>query len=611
MGCNVALITADPAAIGRMSCNPAIGGSAKGHLVHEIDALGGVMGQLADATGIQFRLLNRSKGPAIWSSRCQSDSVAYARAAADLVAREPGLLVVAADAIDFVPDPGAPVGRLILADGQELACRRLVVCSGTFLNGVLHTGEAAQPGGRVGERPATGLSTAFERLGIVTGRLKTGTPPRLRATSVDFAELAEQPGDAEPLPFSHRTDRSRFPLLRQVSCHITHTNATTHLELERGFDRSPMFTGKIQAPGPRYCPSIEDKIVRFPDRTGHQLFLEPEGLDSELIYLNGFSSSLPAEVQSAALRTIPGLRDAEVVRFGYAVEYDYFPAYQLDLTLESKELRGLYFAGQVNGTSGYEEAAAQGLLAGINAARAVRGEQEFVLGRDQAYIGVLIDDLVTKPSHEPYRIFTSLAEHRLILRQDNASRRLAQHGVRMGLLDADRGQQVAAEQLAIDTLLSALETTRVTPAAANSWLQSLGTSPLQAAETLATLARRPEVGLQGLNRMQELPLAIKDLMATTPDATLAAGAIELKYQGYVRRESAAMARMQRLEGMRIPPATDYESLAALSNEAREKLARLRPRTLGQAARMAGVSPADVSVLMVWLRGRGRAPVAVN
>ncbi len=499
MGCAVGLVTGEAAAIGRMSCNPAIGGTAKGHLVHEIDALGGVMGELADQTGIQFRLLNRSKGPAVWSSRCQSDRDAYAAAAQRMVADQAGLSVVEAMVTGVVVRDHR-IAAVTTDRCGEIGCHALVVASGTFLNGVLFTGLNGTAGGRFGERPASGLSEAFRLLGLNTGRLKTGTPPRLRRDSIDFSVTSEQPGDADPAPFSGRTDRRAFPRLPQVSCHITFTNPATHQILATGFDRSPMFTGRIRGAGPRYCPSIEDKVVRFADRDRHQLFLEPDGLDSDLIYLNGFSSSLPAEVQLAALRTVPGLERVEVARYGYAVEYDFFPAYQVDATLESKLMRGLYFAGQVNGTSGYEEAAAQGLMAGINAALAVRGAAggELVLRRDEAYIGVLIDDLVTKPSHEPYRMFTSRAEYRLALRQDNARRRLSAYGHQLGLIANAEMDRLRRRQRMVETALAELRATQLAPPAANRWLQSLGMKELQRPESAAALCRRPEVRLHAL-----------------------------------------------------------------------------------------------------------------
>ena len=607
MGCTVGLVTGEAAAIGRMSCNPAIGGTAKGHLVHEIDALGGVMGELADATGIQFRLLNRSKGPAIWSSRCQSDRDAYAAAARRMVAGQRGVSVVEAMVTGVVVRDGR-IAAVVTDRCGEIGCRALVVASGTFLNGVLYTGLNGTAGGRIGERPASGLSEAFRLLGLKTGRLKTGTPPRLRRDSIDFSVTSEQPGDADPAPFSGRTDPCAFPRLPQVSCHITFTNRATHEILATGFDRSPMFTGRIRGAGPRYCPSIEDKVVRFADRDRHQLFLEPEGLESDLIYLNGFSSSLPADVQLAALRTVPGLERVEVARYGYAVEYDFFPAYQVDATLESKLVRGLYFAGQVNGTSGYEEAAAQGLMAGINAALAVRGgaRHELVLRRDEAYIGVLIDDLVTKPSHEPYRMFTSRAEYRLALRQDNARRRLSRYGHELGLIAGAEMDRTRRWQGMLDAALAELRTTSVAPAAVNRWLRSLGVRELQHPETAAALCRRPEVRLQGL-LAAAFPAQQRWRALLARPELLSAAEVELKYEGYIDRERRSIERLKRYEALRIPARFDYQAVDALSRESREKLALVRPRTLGQASRISGVRPADISVLLVQLRAR-RAPL---
>ena len=625
MGGSVGLVTSEAAAIGRMSCNPAIGGTAKGHLVHEIDALGGVMGELADATGIQFRLLNRSKGPAIWSSRCQSDREAYAAAAQELVKSESAITVIEDTVVDVVAR-GGRVAAVVTGAGEEVACRALVVASGTFLDGVLFTGLEGRAGGRYGERPATGLSQAFRRLGIETGRLKTGTPPRLLRASIGFDVLDEQPGDARPVPFSRRTDPTRFPRLPQVSCHITFTNRATHELLATGFDRSPMFTGRIRGAGPRYCPSIEDKVVRFADRDRHQLFLEPEGLDSDLVYLNGFSSSLPAEVQLAALRTVRGLERVEVARYGYAVEYDFFPACQVDATLESKHLRGLYFAGQVNGTSGYEEAAAQGLMAGINAALSVRrgangARDELVLRRDEAYIGVLIDDLVTKPSHEPYRMFTSRAEHRLVLRQDNADRRLSGYGHELGLIGDQAITRLRRRSELLAAAVAELRSTTLAPARINGWLRSRGASELQRPESAAALCRRPEVRLAALLGATLSPTAPATATVTGVAPTagspplaalladpelLAAAEVELKYEGYIARERDNIERLQRLEALRIPPSLDYAAFTALSQEGREKLQQVRPRTLGQASRISGVSPADLSILLVQLRASGRA-----
>ncbi len=445
MGCSVALVTMDRAAIGRMSCNPAIGGTAKAHLVHEIDALGGVMGELADRTGIQFRILNRSKGPAVWSTRCQSDRDSYARCAREHVESLAGIRIVAGTIVAADRGgAGGGVSAVTLDDGRRIPCRALVIASGTFLDAVMYTGLEPTAGGRAGEPAAVGLGGWLARAGLATHRLKTGTPPRLYRDSIDLSVCEEQAGDADPQPFSGRTCRAAFPVMPQVSCYVTHTTAATHAALRTGFGRSPIFTGAIAGRGPRYCPSIEDKLVRFADRDRHQLFIEPDGLRSDLIYLNGFSTSLPREVQAAALATIPGLERARMARPGYAVEYESVPAYQLGPTLQTRAVPGLFLAGQVCGTSGYEEAAALGLMAGINAACRVQGRPPFTLGRSEAYIGVMIDDLTTREWREPYRMFTSRAEHRLVLRQDNAERRLAHYGHRLGLVGDAHYRRVAA-----------------------------------------------------------------------------------------------------------------------------------------------------------------------
>jgi len=448
MGCSVGLVSMDKNGMGRMSCNPAIGGSAKGHLVHEVDALGGAMGLIADQSGIQFRTLNKSKGPAVWAGRSQNDREIYSEIASSMVAGTQNLSIIEEMIIDAIEE-GKKIVGVRTAHGEEIKCKALVVCSGTFLNGLMHTGMSSTKGGRFGEKPSVGLTDSFVKMGFEAGRLKTGTPPRLHKNSINWQILDEQPGDVPPLPFSLRTPKDKFPYQPQLSCHITYTDQTVHKILEKGFGDSPLFTGKIQGVGPRYCPSIEDKINRFADKERHQLFLEPEGLNSELIYINGFSTSLPVEIQFEALKKIKGLEEVVMVRPGYAVEYDYFPPHQVDLTLETKLIQGLYFAGQINGTSGYEEAAGQGIIAGINAALKIQGRPEFVLTRSEAYIGVLIDDLVDKSTNEPYRMFTSRAEHRLVLRQDNSDQRLMKYGYEFGLIPKEMFDELKQRELVI------------------------------------------------------------------------------------------------------------------------------------------------------------------
>ena len=601
MGCSVALVTMDRDAIGRMSCNPAIGGTAKAHLVREVDALGGVMGELADRTGIQFRILNRTKGPAVWSTRCQSDRDSYARCAREHVESLDAVRIVTGTIVAAERDAAAGMSAVLLDDGRHIACRALVIASGTFLDAVMYTGLEPTAGGRAGEAAAVGLAGWLARAGLLTHRLKTGTPPRLYRDSIDFSVCDEQPGDADPQPFSGRTDRASFPVMPQVSCHITSTTAATHEVLRTGFDRSPIFTGAIAGRGPRYCPSIEDKLVRFAGRDRHQLFIEPDGLDSDLIYLNGFSTSLPPEVQVAALVTIPGLERARVARPGYAVEYESVPAYQLGPTLETHAVPGLFLAGQVCGTSGYEEAAALGLMAGINAAFRVQGRPPFTLGRSEAYIGVMIDDLTTREWREPYRMFTSRAEHRLVLRQDNAERRLAHYGHRFGLVGDAHYRRVTDREGAAERALLALEAGRAEPAAVEALLRAAGTAPIGAPASLASLARRPEVPFPDLLRAGGAA-DIPDLRALLTDAPLRDQvAAEVRYVGYIRRELKLIARQAKHEAVRIPESFDYAAVRALSAEAAETLARIRPVSIGQASRVAGVTPADLNVLSVALR----------
>jgi tRNA uridine 5-carboxymethylaminomethyl modification enzyme len=600
MGCKVALVSMDLNALGRMSCNPAIGGTAKGHLVREIDALGGVMGEIADKTGIQFRMLNKSKGPAVWSPRSQNDRKLYTIEAIKTIRNHENIELIQDSIKQIKTDLGRIIGA-VTKNNLEISCKAVIVCSGTFLNGLMHTGLKTTIGGRFGESAANGLTESLVEIGFESGRLKTGTPPRLKKNSINWAMVVEQGGDENPQPFSFRTDRSDFPKLPQISCFITYTNQEVHKILERGFHNSPLFTGLIKGVGPRYCPSIEDKIVRFSEKPKHQLFLEPEGLDSELIYLNGFSSSLSAEIQEEALRKIPGLENVEMVRPGYAVEYDYFPPHQVDLTLETKLIQGLYFAGQINGTSGYEEAAAQGLIAGINAALKINKKPEFVLGRGESYIGVLIDDLVTKSTDEPYRMFTSRAEHRLLLRQDNADRRLSKYGFRFGLISEREFSETNNNDLVIKHFITECEKIKIGPKQANPFLESKGETQIHSSESISKLCKRSFIKLKDLLELttEEQKESFKRLYNNP--YYLEQIEIELKYEGYLKLQQDLIEKLNKYEAQLIPLNLNYSNLKGLSTEGMEKLIKYKPRSIGQASRISGVTHSDISILLIYLK----------
>ena len=592
LGSKTLLVTMNMQTIGQMSCNPAMGGIAKGQIVREIDAMGGYSGIVADKSAIQFKMLNLSKGPAMWSPRTQNDRMMFAEEWRLALENTPNL--------DFFQDmvmqliiENNKVAGVVTSLGIEIKAKSVVLTNGTFLNGLIHVGDKQLGGGRMGEPRAFGITEQLVSLGFEAGRMKTGTPPRVDGRSLDYSKMEEQKGDENPQKFSY-LDTPK--LTKQLSCHIVYTNETVHDILREGFDRSPMFNGTIQSLGPRYCPSIEDKINRFAERNRHQLFVEPEGWKTVEIYVNGFSSSLPEDVQIKAMKHIPGFENVKVFRPGYAIEYDYFPPTQLNHTLETKLVENLYFAGQINGTTGYEEAAGQGLIAGINAHNKVHDKGEFILNRDEAYIGVLIDDLITKGTEEPYRMFTSRAEYRLLLRQDNADIRLTEKAYNLGLAKENRLRKVEEKIAKSDELETFLRETSLKPGIINPILETIESSPVDQAYRAAQILTRPNMTLERLETIE----AIKDVASTYENEVREQAEINIKYKGYIEKEKENVAKLNRLETIRIPEDFDYSKITSLSAEAKQKMAKVKPKTIAQAGRISGVSPADINVLLIYL-----------
>ena len=592
MGSKTLLVTMNMQTIGQMSCNPAMGGIAKGQIVREIDAMGGYSGIVADKSAIQFKMLNLSKGPAMWSPRTQNDRMQFAEEWRLALENTPNLDFFQDMVKSLIIENNKVVG-VVTSLGISIKGRSVVLTNGTFLNGLIHVGDKQLGGGRMGEPRAFGITEQLVSLGFEAGRMKTGTPPRVDGRSLDYSKMEEQKGDENPQKFSY-TDTPK--LTKQLSCHIVYTNETVHDILREGFDRSPMFNGTIQSIGPRYCPSIEDKINRFAERNRHQLFVEPEGWKTVEIYVNGFSSSLPEDIQIKAMRHIPGFENVKVFRPGYAIEYDYFPPTQLYHTLETKLIENLYFAGQINGTTGYEEAAGQGLIAGINAHNKVHDKGEFILNRDEAYIGVLIDDLITKGTEEPYRMFTSRAEYRLLLRQDNADIRLTEKAFKLGLAKEDRLKKVHKKIEKSNELEHFLKETSLKPGVINPILDSIESSPVDQAYRAAQILTRPNMTL---HKLEEIDF-IKEVSGQYEEEIKEQAEINIKYKGYIEKEKENVAKLNRLETIIIPEDFDFKKISSLSSEAKQKLTKVQPKTIAQAGRISGVSPADINVLLVYL-----------
>jgi tRNA uridine 5-carboxymethylaminomethyl modification enzyme len=595
LGSKVLLVTMNMQTLAQMSCNPAMGGIAKGQIIREIDALGGYSGIVSDKSMLQFRMLNRSKGPAMWSPRSQNDRMLFALTWRELLETTPNVHFYQ-DTVQSLVIRNKKVCGVVTTLGHEILSKAVVITSGTFLNGIIHIGERKFGGGRVAEKAAVGITEQLVELGFESDRLKTGTPPRVDGRSLDYAKMDEQKGDSEVSGFSYLEIEKIRPD-QQLSCFITYTNSEVHEILKKGFDRSPMFSGRIEGIGPRYCPSIEDKINRFAERDRHQLFVEPEGFNTVETYINGFSTSLPEEIQVAALRTVPGFEKARFFRPGYAIEYDFFPPTQLEITLETQKIRNLFFAGQINGTTGYEEAACQGLIAGINAHQKVIESDPLILKRSEAYIGVLIDDLINKGTDEPYRMFTSRAEYRTLLRQDNADLRLTETSFKLGLASQLRMEKVIEKRTQVTSIKNILNHIALEPEEINAYLHSVSSSQIQEKQKLVRLLLRPDISLHSL--VDNVP-RLKTALENIPSVTLEQAEIQIKYERYIAKEQEVVVKMNQMEDLLIPDQFNYDKISALSNEALQKFKKIKPRTLGQASRISGVNPSDVQILMVYM-----------